>query len=258
MPFVDFNPETDFVVPLALYSQEGDDPRSLLRFPVQQQGKWYVSDSFLGMNLKRIFYVFSPAVVPLPPETLMFNVSWIDEDPYGIVDLLYVFNPYDKKAFITSVLHGTMVFGAYRKPVPNTEALYVHTRLTSSGKIAYLSFNEKPPECFDWTSRQYSENPDISPIFVMKSRPKGFIKNTSLVCVPNLYSGGTINDCSRTIVNYKANIEDAISPKSILGDVKTSNEEMNVPLLIAIIVILMLMLITSWFGFAGLWSGDID
>ena len=253
MPFVKFDPKKDFVVPLALYNKVDNDPRSLLRFPVWKEnengGGWYVGESFLGMSLVKIFYVFSPSILPLPPEVLMFNVDWIDEDPYGIRNLLYVFNSYDTKAFLTSKLHGTMLFGAYRKPVIDTIPLHVHTRSTTTGKVAFLSFDSKPPVGFNWIKGDNLEEFLDIPIFVMEKKPRGFVKlETSLMCVPDMTARSTINDCSQSLSNDMQNIESAISPKDILGEAKPTDHSRwagNA----AVVLLILIAVITIYLGF---------
>jgi len=218
MPFVEFNLATDFVVPMALYNKIDDNPRSLLQFPILQNKKWYFPESLFGMELQFIFYVFSPSILPLPPETFMFNVEWKKEAPYGIVDLLYIFNNYDVNSLETSTVHGTVVFGAYRKPVPGTIPLYVHRRKTSDGLSSFISNQSKPPEGFDWSSRLYALNPDISPIFVMKEKPKGFSVNNAEICVPSSHTNTSINDCNKQISSYKKDISAGVSPETIVNE----------------------------------------
>ena len=238
MRFVELDPKKDLVVPLALYSRVDDDPRSTLRFPSRYGSKWGFADTHDDMKLKSIFYVFSPSVLPLPPEVLMFNVDWITTYPYGILDLLYLFNIFDITGLKGSVKEGTMVFGAYRKPVDGTVPLYIHRRLTPKGPVSYLSLSSEGPKGFDWISRQHIENPDLSPIFVMKEKPDSFSVSNSKVCMPSKKGSDSINTCSNNINNSYQNVGAAISPKEILGSAKP---HYSFPIIIIILPLLILL-----------------
>ena len=65
---VDVNPNTDFVIPMALYqNQINTDPLSVLLFPVRSETEWIFPAERDGLFLVKIFYVFSPSITPLPP-----------------------------------------------------------------------------------------------------------------------------------------------------------------------------------------------
>lgn len=247
MRFVELNPKKDLVVPLALYSRVDDDPRSTLRFPTRYGLKWGFADTYDNMKLKLVFYVFSPSVLPLPPEVLMFNVDWITTYPYGIQDLLYVFNIFDITGLKGSVKEGTMVFGAYRKPVDGTIPLYVHRRLTPKGPVSYLSLSSEGPKGFDWISRQHIENPGFSPIFVMSKKPISFSVSNSKVCMPSLGGSDSINTCSNNINNSYQNIGAAVSPKEILGNAEPDHDRDHDLLIIIIPLLIFLGVLICFF-----------
>jgi len=197
------------IIPIGLYTHE-EKNRCKLIHQVFKNGKFVFPDTYLTLKLKKIYYIFSPSILPLPPSVKIYYTIENTKEPYNIIDIQELTDSYD----FTGILNidsklGTdknigIFFGAYRKPVSNTVALTSYVKNTID-KSLYLSENDKLPG--DWISKFHSNSRIISPIFFLETSKLGFKKENN-ICYPDKTSKMSINNCMNSIVPRKINIQE--------------------------------------------------
>ena len=148
---------------------------------------WFFPENYWTLKFQRIFYVFSPSILPLPPEVRMYYTIVKSVEPYNIIKIQEMTDPFDLKALlnldsIISPKHKHKIgiyFGAYRKPVANTVPMYSYVRNTL-GRSLYLSPERNLPG--EWISKFHFKDRIISPIFFLNKLPKFKIENN--MCYP--------------------------------------------------------------------------
>ena len=132
------------IIPIGLYTHD-EKNRCKLRYQVFEDGVYSFPKSYLALTLKKIYYIISPSILPLPPLVKIYYTIEKTKAPYNIVEIRELTDPYDFSGItsINSTLNTTIhrlgiFFGAYRKPVNNTVALMSYVKNTL-GKSLFLT-----------------------------------------------------------------------------------------------------------------------
>ena len=205
---INFDPNNDLIIPVGFYTHVSKYRCNLI-YPMYGKGGWFFPDNYLSLKFQRVFYVFSPSILPLPPNVRTYYTIVKAIEPYNIVKIKELIDPYDFNALINlnnivSKQHKHKVgifFGAYRKPVKYTIPMYSYIKNTI-GRSLYLSPLEKLHG--NWISKFHTNERIISPIFFLDKSTRFKIENN--MCYPTP-SGYKIEECIKNINTMDTNIE---------------------------------------------------
>jgi len=193
---IKFDPDFDQIVPIGFYTHPSMHRCNLI-YPIKNKSGWFFPKKWLTLNFVRVFYVFSPSILPLPPTVRMYYTIVKSIQPYNITRIKELTDPYDMKALTNLKTieapknkHKIGVFfGAFRKPVSDTLPMYSYVKNTT-GRSLYLDPRKNLPG--NWISKFHFGERIISPIFFLVKSPKFKIENN--MCYPSK-TGFTIDDC---------------------------------------------------------------
>ncbi len=63
---INFDPNIDQIVPIGFYTHPSMHRCNLI-YPIKNKSGWFFPKKWLTLNFTRVFYVFSPSILPLPP-----------------------------------------------------------------------------------------------------------------------------------------------------------------------------------------------
>ena len=206
---INFDPNIDQIVPIGFYTHTSMHRCNLI-YPNKNESGWFFPDNWLSLKFTKVFYVFSPSILPLPPAVRMYYTIVKSIEPYNITQIKELTDPYDIKALtdLKSIIapdskHKIGVFfGAFRKPVNDTIPMYSYVKNTT-GRSLYLSRNKNLPG--NWISKFHFGERIISPIFFLIKSPKFKIENN--MCYPN-NTGFTIDNCVEKLNTSSDNINE--------------------------------------------------
>lgn len=196
------------IIPIGLYTHD-EKNRCKLRYQVFENGVYSFPKSYLTLTLKKIYYIISPSILPLPPLVKIYYTIEKTKEPYNIVEIRELTDPFDLSGIlsINSKLSTNrrlgIFFGAYRKPVDNTVALVSYIKNTM-GESLYLTVERKRPG--DWISKFHSNRRIISPIFFLETSKLGFKKENN-ICYPEKGSTVSVTECMNSITPITSNIK---------------------------------------------------
>ena len=202
------------IIPIGLYTHD-EKNRCKLRYQVFKNGVYSFPKSYLTLTLKKIYYIISPSILPLPPLVKIYYTIEKTTEPYNIVEIRELTDPYDFSGIlsINSKLNTNrrlgIFFGAYRKPVDNTIALVSYIKNTM-GKSLYLSEDRK--RLGNWITKFRSNIRIISPIFFLETSAVGFKKENN-ICYPKKGSSVSVTECMDSITPITSNIKNLSKPK---------------------------------------------
>ena len=202
------------IIPIGLYTHD-EKNRCKLRYQVFENGVYSFPKSYLSLTLKKIYYIISPSILPLPPLVKIYYTIEKTKAPYNIVEIRELTDPYDLSG-ITSInfkLNTTIhrlgiFFGAYRKPVNNTVALMSYVKNTL-GESLFLT--EDRNRAGDWISKFHSNRRIISPIFFLETSNVGFEKENN-ICYPSPGSTVSVTQCMDSITPITDDIKNLSQP----------------------------------------------
>jgi hypothetical protein len=206
---INFDPNIDQIVPIGFYTNPVMHRCNLI-YPIKNESGWGFPKKWLTLNFDRVFYVFSPSILPLPPTVRMYYTIVKSIQPYNITQIKELSDPYDIKALtnlksieVSDNKHKIGVFfGAFRKPVNDTLAMYSYVKNTT-GRSLYLNPKRNLPG--NWISKFHFGERIISPIFFLVKSPKFKIENS--MCYPS-DTGFRIEDCVENLKTTKNNINE--------------------------------------------------
>ena len=225
MKSVELNPKKDLLIPIGLYTDKINHYCNLY-YPMEINGGWGFPETLFSLSLKKIYYILSPAVFPLPPEVRLYytEISQIGGLRFltGIRELS---DPYDtpgilKETDLGGNINGIM-FAVYRKPLKNTTPLYSFWRNSTLGSILFLSENHN--ETGNWISKYDSPYNIISPIFFMDCDCSGFTKKDNF-CYVTTESKETINQCTESIIPKGSNIHSLTTSDSNVAPLQPGDD----------------------------------
>ena len=179
-----------------------------------ENGVYSFPKSYLSLTLKKIYYIISPSILPLPPLVKIYYTIEKTKAPYNIVEIRELTDPFDLSGIllINSKLNTNrrvgIFFGAYRKPVNNTVAVVSYVKNTL-GESLYLTEERKRPG--DWISKFHSNRRIISPIFFLETSKLGFKKENN-ICYPDKGSTVSVTECMDSITPIMSNIKNLSQP----------------------------------------------
>lgn len=241
MRVVNFD-DKSFLVPVGIYS-DLESARSMLLFPIKISNNiWGFNENFQGLKLLNIYYAFSPAILPLPPEIRMYYTIVREIDTSYISHIKELTDPFDLSGLLTeSTTVGDklgIIFGAYRKPVEGTVAVYSRRLNTSGGTRLYLSNSPKNPDSRNWKGKFQDPERLISPLFFLKNQTKFALSQG--ICRPS-NNGVDIDVCVASQKPEYTNISDLAIKKQL--KIFHSPSKKNLTYLYVVIPIVVLILI---------------
>ena len=213
------------IIPIGLYTHD-EKNRCKLRYQVFENGMYSFPKSYLTLTLKKIYYIISPSILPLPPLVKIYYTIEKTKAPYNIVEIRELTDPFDLSGIllINSKLSTNrrvgIFFGAYRKPVNNTVAVVSYIKNTM-GESLYLTEERKRPG--DWISKFHSNRRIISPIFFLETSKLGFKKENN-ICYPDKGSTVSVAECMNSITPITDNIKNLSQPKTPKQHLKQSSD----------------------------------
>jgi hypothetical protein len=201
------------IIPIGLYTHD-EKNRCKLRYQVFENGVYSFPPSYLTLTLKKIYYIISPSILPLPPLVKIYYTIEKTKAPYNIVEIRELTDPYDFSGIlnINSKLNTNrrlgIFFGAYRKPVDNTVALVSYVNNTLGGS---LFLTEERKRDGDWISKFHSNRRIISPIFFLETSNVGFEKKNN-ICYPSPGSTVSVTECMDSITPITDDIKNLSQP----------------------------------------------
>ena len=213
------------IIPIGLYTHD-EKNRCKLRYQVFENGVYSFPKSYLTLTLKKIYYIISPSILPLPPLVKIYYTIEKTKAPYNIVEIRELTDPFDLSGIllINSKLNTNrrvgIFFGAYRKPVNNTVAVVSYIKNTM-GESLYLTEERKRPGV--WISKFHSNRRIISPIFFLETSKLGFKKENN-ICYPDKGSTLSVAECMSSITPITDNIKNLSQPKTLKQHLKQSSD----------------------------------
>ena len=211
MRYLDSNPVGQIIQPIGLYN-DFETFRSLLTFAQknEENGKWGFKESFDGMSLEDIYYVFSPSITPIPPYTNLYQTLVTEKSPYDTKSITLILDDFDIKEILRKQENTNkllnIIFCSYTRSFPDTIPLYIfiHKEPKTLNYNIYISKTNKfPNESFNKFYRDiYQQNK----IYVMKNIPKGFEKSRLNICIPSNKVSQNISECIYSLDTYNQNI----------------------------------------------------
>lgn len=223
---INFDPNFDQIVPIGFYTHPSMHRCNLI-YPIKNKSGWFFPKKWLTLNFTRVFYVFSPSILPLPPTVRMYYTIVKSIQPYNITQIKELTDPYDIKALVNlksieapDNKHKIGVFfGAFRKPVSDTLPMYSYVKNTT-GRSLYLSRNKNLPG--NWISKFHFGERIISPIFFLVKSPKFKIENN--MCYPN-NTGFTIDKCVEKLNTTSNNVNELHDTKiNVIQSLSAGND----------------------------------
>ena len=103
MKYLAFNPVGSIIQPIGLYN-DLDERRSIITFSKydSDKDKWGFEETFDNMDLEDIYFVFSPSITPMPPETRLFKFNTNNSDD-KTVSINQIAGIYDVKGIVNNL-----------------------------------------------------------------------------------------------------------------------------------------------------------
>ena len=90
-----FEPSTNLIIPVGLYINEVLKQCDLI-YPVKNEDNtWYFPEKWGNLNFHKPYDVFSPSMIPLPPEVRLYYTIVKNSDPRFIVAIREVYDSFD-------------------------------------------------------------------------------------------------------------------------------------------------------------------
>jgi hypothetical protein len=206
---INFDPNIDQIVPIGFYTHPVMHRCNLI-YPIKNETGWFFPKKWLSLKFVRVFYVFSPSILPLPPTVRMYYTIVKSIQPYNITQIKELTDPYDIKGLLnlkSIEIPGNkhkigVFFGAFRKPVQETIPMYSYVKNTI-GRSLYLHPKRNLPG--NWISKFHFGQRIISPIFFLEKPTKFKIENN--MCYPSK-TGFDIDSCVSNLNTSEDNINE--------------------------------------------------
>lgn len=206
MKLVKFNPKTDLIIPVGLYTDDKKFYCNLIYPVLQPNGSWGFPDKWRNLARKKVYNVFSPSIIPLPPQVRLYYTVVKASEPIFITSIKEVYDSFDVNGLLVDKGNSGpdkkigIIFGAYKKPVKNTVALYSHVKQSQEESL-YLDLfppSQKRDIPGLWKSKFHAQDMIISPIFFIDCDCIGFSLEND-ICYPSTETKQTIDECSAQI-----------------------------------------------------------
>jgi hypothetical protein len=162
------------IIPIGLYTHD-EKNRCKLRYQVFENGVYSFPKSYLSLTLKKIYYIISPSILPLPPLVKIYYTIEKTKAPYNIVEIRELTDPYDFSGILS-----------------------INSKLST-----------KRPG--DWISKFHSNRRIISPIFFLETSKLGFKKENN-ICYPEKGSTLSVTECMDSITPITDDIKNLSQP----------------------------------------------
>ncbi len=212
MKYLDFNPIGNIIQPVGLYNNL-EEKRSILLFSKydSDKDKWGFEETFDNMDLEDIYYVFSPSITPMPPETRIFklNVNNNTQDKYT-ESITRILGVYDIKGLVENKGNypSDILFCTYVRKFNNVIPLNIFIDKDDNDNFSLYMTSKK--NAFEFQDRYFGYNNTPRQIFVMKNYPTNFKKTVLNMCVPtdtdNDSEPQTIQECLNSLEVFDQNI----------------------------------------------------
>ena len=210
MKYLDFNPIGNIIQPVALYNNL-EERRSIITFSKydSDKDKWGFEETFNNMDLEDIYYVFSPSITPMPPQTQLFKFNTNNSDD-KIISINQLVGIYDVKGIVENKGNNPsdILFCTYVRKFNNVIPLNIFIDKDDNDNFSLYMTSKK--NAFEFQDRYFGYNNTPRQIFVMKDYPTNFKKTVLNMCVPsdndNDSEPQTIQECLNSLEVFDQNV----------------------------------------------------
>lgn len=212
MKYLDFNPVGSIITVIGLYN-DLDEKRSIITFSKydSDKDKWGFEETFDNMDLEDIYYVFSPSITPMPPETRLFkfNTNNSDDKTTSINSINQIAGIYDVKGIVNNLGNKPttdIIFCTYVRKFNNVIPLNIFIDKDDNDNFSLYITSKKI--AFDFPENHFGYNIP-NHIFVMKNYPTNFKKTVLNMCIPTTGNDSepkTIQECLNSLEVFDQNV----------------------------------------------------